>query len=418
MKIAFVAQPFDLVLPPHQSSIGLIVYNTARLLADRADVTVYHPTQRPAEQAFVDDRGVTFRAIDTRLDLRLGKVLRHIPLLIDHSRYFDYSAYFYNYIRRIALDARTHRFDIAHILDFSQFALAFKRHNTTTKIVLEMQCEWLAQLERSTVIHRLEHVDLVTGCSNHITDGVKRAIGDIGVPCRTAYNGIDPDRFRNDEEGNSSPCAISRVILFVGRVSPEKGVHDLIEAMPEVVRHDPQARLRIVGPTASLPLEFIVGLSDDPTLRKLARFYDGSVTTDYQAYLERRIVDLNLTEHVEFKGAVPQFELADLYRASRVLVNPSYSESFGMTVTEGMAVGLPVVVTAVGGMKELVEVNKTGFLVEQDHPEQIAKALLTLLQDDQLCRTMGTRGMERVREHFSWQKRADNLWSYYGELVQ
>ncbi len=418
MKIAFISQPFDLVFPPNQSSIGLVIYNTARQLADRAEVTVYFPRRSSDESTFVDDRGVTFRAIDTRLDSRLGKLLKRMPLLIDHSRYFDYSAYYYNYIRRIALDASKHHFDIANILDFPQFARVFKHHNSTTKIVLEMHCEWLAQLERSTVVSRLAYVDLITGCSNHITSGVKAAIPDLKIPCHTAYNGIDADRFCNDSEGDDAAYENSRNILFVGRVSPEKGVHDLIEAMSLVVQADSSARLQIVGPASSLPLELIVGLSADKTLQNLARFYNGNLATDYQNYLEMRIRDLNLLDHVEFIGAVPQTELADHYRASRMLVNPSYSESFGMSVTEAMAVGRPVVVTAVGGMKELVQDTKTGLIVEPNCPEQLASALLALLKNDQLCRDMGNRGMERVRTCFSWKNRADDLGNYYQSIIQ
>ncbi len=416
MKIAFVVQPFDGIIPPYQNSIGLIIYNSARILAEKASVTVYYPRRRK-EHILQDLDGVLYRPVPIDLDRRLLKVAERLPGIFNQSELFASWIYYPSYISRIAWDARRRDFDIVHIVNFSQFAPPVKRLNPRTRVVLEMQCEWLTQLSRPTIKKRLGSVDMVTGSSDHISHGVREAFPELSIPCRTAYNGVDPARFQREVDSKENHPEKSRTVLFVGRVSPEKGVHVLIDAMAEVVKQVPDARLLIVGPRGQLPLEYIVGLSDDEELKKLAVFYDGTLSQNYQDHLEKRVDELNIRQNVEFTGGMTQQELVGLYHQARLLVNPSYSESFGMSLVEGMAVGLPVVATRVGGMKEIVDPGNTGFLVEMGNARELCETLLKLLTDDQLCKTMGANGYQRALELFSWERRARDLWEYYTSLV-
>ncbi len=416
MKIAFVAQPFDGVIPPYQNSIGLIIYNSARQLAANNSVTVYLPKKDWVDTVKEED-GIVFRPIPIGPDQRLLRVLDRVPKMLNQSEAFASWIYYLHYISKIALDARRHDFDVLHMINFSQFAPVVKRLNPATKVVLEMQCEWLAQLDHRMIEKRLASVDLVTGVSDHITNGVLASFPDLEIPCLTAYNGVDPERFRLEQDHSGNPPDLSKTILFIGRVSPEKGVHVLVDAMAEVVRQVPDARLLIVGGRSQLPLDYIVGLTDDKELRGLSVFYDGTLAENYNAYLDKRVKELNLGNSIEFTGGMPQAELISLYHRARLLVNPSYSESFGMSVVEGMAVKLPIVATRVGGMKETVEHGKTGFLVEKGNAEDLGEALVRLLKDDQLCLEMGSKGYERALNSFSWEKRAGDLMGYYQDLL-
>ena len=311
MKIAFVAQPFDGVLPPYQNSIGLIIFNTARCLAKQAEVTVYHP-QRGATESVKEQYGITFRQMPTGPDRRFLDLLGGGPKLVDKSKAFASWVYYLYYISRIAWDARNNGYDIMHIVNFSQFAPVVKKFNPATQVVLEMQCEWLAQLDHATIQKRLSRVDMVAGVSDHITNGVLNSFPDLAIPCRTAYNGVDPERFGGDDGCEEKSPGQGKPLLFIGRVSPEKGVHVLVEAMAEVVRQVPDAKLMIVGSRSSLPLEYIVGLSDDEDLRNLSVFYDGTLAVDYQDYLDKRVRELNLDNNIEFTGGMPQAELISL----------------------------------------------------------------------------------------------------------
>jgi len=416
MKIAFVVQPFDGIIPPFQNSIGLIIYNSARILAEKATITVYYPRKRK-EHILQKLDGVLYRPIPIDFDRRLLEVVERVPGVFDHGKLFASWIYYPGYISRIAWDARRRDFDIMHIVNFSQFAPLVKRLNPRTRIVLEMQCEWLTQLNPSTIKKRLSSVDMVTGSSNHISSSVQTKFPELSIPCRTAYNGVDPARFQRETDNGGNTSQKSKTLLFVGRVSPEKGVHVLIDAMTEVVKQVPDAHLLIVGPRGQLPLEYIVGLTDEEELKNLSVFYDGTLSHNYQDYLEKRVDELGIRKNVEFTGGMTQEELVQLYHRARLLVNPSYSESFGMSLVEGMAVGLPVVATRVGGMKEIVDPGKTGFLVEMGSAFELGEALLRLLTDDQLCEAMGANGYQRALQQFSWQRRARDLWDYYESLV-
>lgn len=416
MKIAFVAQPFDGVLPPRQNSIGLIIYHTARQLARDAAVTVY--LAQGNDSGVRQQDGVTYRPVSTRVDDAVMSFVQCYPSLVDGSRLFSSGLYYLYYIARVAWDVRRSGFDIVHIVNFSQFAPVVKRLNPDTRVVLEMQCEWLEQLDRRMIGNRLRSVDLVTGDSDHITHGVRKAFPGLPIPCRTAYNGFDEDRFQPDGDASALRAGPAPTLLFVGRVSPEKGVHLLVDALADVVKQVPEARLVVAGPRNQAPLEYLVGLSKDEALAQLAVFYDGRLSTNYQEYLDRRARELGVDRSIEFTGALPQSELPNLYRRASVLVNPSFSESFGMSLVEAMATRKPVVATRVGGMKEIVEDGRTGFLVEQGDAAGIARAVIRVLSDSSLAAEMGRRGRQRALARFSWATRARHLDAYYEEVLR
>ena len=207
-------------------------------------------------------------------------------------------------------------------------------------------------------------------------------------------------------------------VLFVGRHSPEKGVHDLLEAMKKVVEKFPRAHLKVVGPRYAVPCDVIVGMSDDPKVLALARFYqkDPYQEGGYISYLEKQRRS-GLPENLSFTGSIPHSRLPELYQEADVLVNPSLSETFGITLVEAMAAEVPVVATRVGGMVEIVEEGRTGLLTESADPEALAAALTRLLDDQALRLQMGRAGRERVVQLFSWEKVAGSLLEVYKSVL-
>ena len=192
-------------------------------------------------------------------------------------------------------------------------------------------------------------------------------------------------------------------------MSPEKGVHVLLEAMAEVVRAFPRVQLRLIGPRTQLGSEFIVDISDDPLVRDLGRFYDGREATDYQQHLDALIERFGLGAHVTFTGPVYQDALVDEYLGATLLVNPSFSESFGMTLVEAMATGCPVVGSRVGGMQDIVVEHESGLLVDAGDAPALAGAIHALLADQDRRHTIAANGQARAVNTFSWQARADRL---------
>ena len=209
---------------------------------------------------------------------------------------------------------------------------------------------------------------------------------------RVVYGWADPARFWPE------PGAPRRGVLFVGRLTPHKGVDRLIEALPE------DAELRVVGSTGHDP---------DPPER------------DYPQLLR----SLAARRRVEFLGAVPDADLPALYRGAQVLVLPSVhvtcygreipvSELLGLSCIEAMASGTPVVASSLGGLPEVVDHGVTGFLVEPGNSSELRERLAQILGDRRLAERLGQNARERFLEKFTWEACAERCLSAYSELAE
>ena len=417
MKIAFVSQPFDVVLPPQQNSLGLWVYHVARRLARSHKVIVYTGQGRFRKQNQQWDDGVHYRRMVTGPDKRLLGLLERFwgrgqirrPLFNSSLAYLGYSL-------QVATDLRKQQCDIVHILNFSQFVPVIRAFNPNIKIVLHMECEWLSQLDPAIIEPRLKKTDLVIGCSEHITRQTRQAFPQFAGRCQTVYNGVDVDNFMIGKDQINLERNGAKRLLFVGRVSPEKGVHVLLEAFEKVVNHYPEAVLEIAGPPGQLPLDYLMSLSDDKKVAELASFYNGASPRSYFDQLQQQARTLNIANQVNFAGFVPNSQLIDHYGHTDVLINPSFSEAFGISLVEAMACQVPVVATRVGGMVEIVEEDQTGLLVEPGDSSALAAALLRLLASEDLRKAMGEAGRKRAVERFSWERVTKNLLQHYQNI--
>ncbi len=414
LRVAFVSQPWSRFQPPvrESDSVSLWTYQVAQRLIPRAEVIVY--SRRMRGQAFFEmAEGIECRRFPSLHDhqgwKRARRMLRRIGLAEPHV---SSPRFHFDYALRVAMDLRKRDCDVVHVHNFSQFVPLIRAACPRARIVLHMHCEWLSQLDPSIVESRLRHADTVLGCSAHLVGLMDRkAAAAFGRVRRSVlYNGVDVDLLGN-VPSLSRRGGFGCTLLFVGRVSPEKGLHVLVDAFRRVVEVHPDARLVVVGPDIATPHEYIVELSDEPHVQALAEFYPGS----YLEALKRRI-DPSLRDRVSFVGEVPHEELSRYYQSADLLVNPSLVESFGMSLVEAMASGVPVVATRVGGMKEIVDPEETGLLVGPGDPEELAKALIRLLDDAPLRMEMGRTGRERVAR-FSWANIADAAADVYRRLV-
>jgi glycosyltransferase involved in cell wall biosynthesis len=266
-----------------------------------------------------------------------------------------------------------------------------------------MHCDWLVELSRPMLERRLEATDLVLGCSDHVTRGIRARFPGVGA--ETRYNGVDVERFR------PAPSRPPGTIVFAGRLGPDKGVHVLCDAFRSVRRRVPDARLELVGPEAPVPREMQVALSDDPLVQELASFYDGS----YVEALRERLGDD--VEAVTFRGALPEADMPAAYARGALVVLPSLEEAFGRSLIEGMACGLPTVATRVGGMPEIVVDGETGLLVAPADADALADALVRLLQDGPLVDRLGAAARARAVERFSWDVIAERTLDLFRSLL-
>jgi spore coat protein SA len=415
MRVAFVSQPWSRVVPPVEQadSIAIWTYEVARRLTHQADVTIYSKAL-PGRPRVERQEDVKYRRVPLLREQLWRRVLRRVltPMGV-RSPEFHSPLYHRAYITQIALALRLREYDIVHVHQFPQFASAIKAIAPASRIVLHMTAEWLTQLEEATVRSRLESVEGIFACSGFLSDKIRARFPEFRDRCFVVPNGVDVAQLAPTEPApqagrtNGPPK-----VLFVGRVSPEKAVHVVIQAFERVAAQVPDAHLEILGPDAVAPKEFIVGLSDDPRVRALAPWYDG----DYYTRLQQ-MVPAPLRARIRFLGEVGRSSLRGHYAGAHVLVNPSLSETFGMTLIEALVSGVPVVATPVGGMTEIVDHERTGLFAEAGDPASLAEAIVRLLKDPLLRDSIAAAGRRMVLERFTWDRVAQRALDSYRQIA-
>jgi glycogen(starch) synthase len=213
-------------------------------------------------------------------------------------------------------------------------------------------------------------------------------ITDRGLPIRklqVVRNGVDTDIFKSAKNWPTD----GGYILFVGRLVEQKGVEYLLRAFCYVRDKFPDVRLKIAG--------------------------DG----EFREWLERLCENLMLSSHVEFLGWMQQDELPALYAAARLVVVPSVFEPFGMVALEAFASKRPVVASRVGGLREIVQHNSSGFLAEPKDHLDLAQWLMTLLADSEMRHRMGEAGLARISdEGYTWPAVAEQFLELYEQINQ
>jgi glycosyltransferase involved in cell wall biosynthesis len=421
MKIALVYSfPFE-PRSTQSDSVPIWIWNVANRLVRYHDVVVYSP--RGYHQKKVEYfRGVKYRRISAGFDYWLRYVVqgasKRLSGFVQARRKHPYFESIFNeftYILKVAKDLQTEKCDIVHIHEESRFISIIRALNPRIQIVFHMHSELITQLDYSMIEHRLRKADLILGCSRYITDKIRQSFPSLAGRCETLYNGVDIATFVNDSWKNKKRPK-PKEVLFVSKVTPEKGLHVLLESFKEVVERYPSVRLEIVGSLNPWPMGLTIWLSEDSRVQKLASFYRKGSST-YLDYLKHRLVSLNISNNVTFHGRISHEQAVKFYQAADVFVQPSViSEAFGMGIIEAMACQVPVVATKVGGIPEIVENGKTGLLVEPGDSHALANAILELLSHEDLRRKMGKIGWKRV-ESFSWDNIVTNLVRLYGDMV-
>jgi glycosyltransferase involved in cell wall biosynthesis len=423
MRIAFVNQPWDYMLPSmggSTSSIAIITYEFAKSLSSRHEVIVYGPGRNKALRKVMEtDRyGICYRAIPGAWPYRAmleaeKRVRQAVGQPTDaHNPPYGRRSYQYPFAWQIARDLRTLKPDLIVVHNMFVFAPIIRALNPDSTLALMMLCDWLAQLDRDRVRKAIQGVDLLIGISEHVTQGIANRFPDLAERCHTVHMGIDPNDFKVNER-RADDQSDGRSLLYVGRLSPEKGIHVMLDAFPDIHRSASDARLDLVGPTKSAPVEYMVLVSDDPRVRALEEFYDVRTGRDIYGDKLRERIPPSLADHVHFHGGVPHANVSEHMQTAYLLINASLTEAYGLPVMEAMASGLPVIGARVGGVPDLIVDGETGLLFEPGDARGLAQAATTLLQDPARRDAMGQAARHRAVERFTWAKSADTLLSLY-----
>jgi D-inositol-3-phosphate glycosyltransferase len=205
--------------------------------------------------------------------------------------------------------------------------------------------------------------------------------------------GVDGRLFRPLDQGESRRMLgvdADKVILFVGRLDPIKGLNLVIRDVGELVPFLPyQLKVLVVG---------------------------GETSRGRVARYRRLATRVGLENVVDFRGVVPERDLPRYYAAADVCALPSAYESFGMAALESMSCQTPVVAFGVGGHADTIRDGETGFLARAGQPADYTRKLREALRSDGL-ETMGRRARLSV-QRFTWKATADRTVELYKRLAR
>lgn len=241
---------------------------------------------------------------------------------------------------------------------------------------------------------------MVIANSNHTARNFAPRLSKSRV--RVVYNAVDPERFgpasssQGDARAELGLPVSSQVLGLVAQITPWKGQDDAIRILAELRNAWPNAHLLLVGETK---------------FKNGAARYDNHTFKTSLEDLSRR---LGVQDRVHFLG-----ERSDLWRilpALDLLLVPSWTEPFGVSLIEAMALGIPVVATNVGGPAEIIRAGQDGLLLPPRQPHLWASSIAQLLAEPERRRKMGSSGSQRVNSAFSRDNYVNGVLECYAEV--
>ena len=232
--------------------------------------------------------------------------------------------------------------------------------------------------------------DLITASSPHEKSAMVRLYQAPEERIRVLSCGVDLSLFKPlDMEESRKRLGLNgeKVILFVGRIEPIKGLDLLLQSVAAM--EETHIKALIVGGNMEQEAEVV-------RLKEMAQ-------------------SLGIEESLEFVGLVDQRELPVYYNAADVCLVPSYYESFGLVALEALACGTPVVASRVGGLSGVVHHGRTGYLVSGRCPEPYADSVEMIFSNKALQKSMGRAARERA-EGMGWEQVAQDTLQLYREL--
>jgi starch synthase len=396
MKVALLTREFP---PEVYGGAGVHVEYLSRELARLVDVSVFcfgqprasklvAASYLPWEEIPADRHGSALRTMS--VGLRMAADVEGVDLVHSHTWYANFGGHLAKLLYGIPHVVTTHSLEPLRPWKADQLGAGY---------ALSTFCEQTA----------IGAADAVIAVSESTRRDVWQAYPSV-TPERVhvIHNGIDPDEYQPDPrtdvlEGLGIE-ADRPYVMFVGRITPQKGIVHLLDAARWL---DPQAQLVLCAGAPDTP-EFGRQIRDRVTQLQAER--DGVVWVEQM---------------------LPRPEIVQLLSHATVFVCPSVYEPFGLINVEAMACELPVVASATGGIPEIVVEGETGYLVPFEgggdafgsprdpnrFGQDLAARINDLVRDRATARRFGEAGRRRVLEHFSWSTIAEETVRLYRQLV-
>lgn len=356
----------------------------------RYDLHVYSVYADAVEDAVRDKRFVHYNYV--RTGSLLYKLRKKVFQYTHRTYYYNYHLEFFlhNVLKKVAQQ----RFDLVLIENRPGYVIPVSRV-ADAKIALRIHTDLFNQTTQDAK-EILDRVDKVFAVSDYI----RRRVADIGNGDKvvTVHNGIDLQRFsvqRNNTLRQELGLASDDfVLVYCGRIVPEKGIRELIQAM-NLLERSMKVKLMIVGGSF-----YGDQLGDNPFIKELKELASG------------------LSDRIIFTGYVNYADIPSYLSVADVAVVPSIcEEAFGLSVLEPMAIGLPIIATNAGGIPEVAS-ESNSIIVQRDEamPQHLSQAIARLYKNPQLVKEMGEQS-QILSKRFSKQRNVQGLMGALDDML-
>jgi len=322
---------------------------------------------------------------------------------------YDFLSWVFSMNRNMAqraievIDAHNGRIDIIHAHDWLVARAAVELRNLYEKPLVSTihSTEWgrrggirndYQRTINDTERWLVSESSRVICCSNYMADQICETLQAPREKVRVIRNGVDASKFNLDIDYEVVKRRFAnpgeKIVLFVGRLVHEKGVQVLIGAAPKVLSVLPNAKFIIVG--------------------------EGGM----KERLLKETWDFGISHKVFFTGFLDEKTLTLLYKVSAVAVVPSLYEPFGITALEAMAAQVPLVVSDIGGLSEIVEHDTTGVKVYADNSDSVAWGIIRVLTDEAYASRLRRNAHRKIVDDYNWDRISnETIETYYGAMT-
>ena len=387
MKILMLTWEYP---PRVVGGISRVVYDLLhRLIKDGHEVTVV--TYRDGEVPYYeDDKGVKVYRVDNYmiqpnnfidwiLQLNFNMVERASQIIAEQGKFDVIHAH--DWLVANAAKTLKHSFDIPIVATIHATEAGRNSGIREPNQKYINDTEWMLTYEANEVIVN----------SNYMKSEVQRLFGLPFEKINVVPNGVNLNKFTGMDRDYSFRRKYAmdneKIILFMGRLVYEKGVQNLIAAMPKVLASYHDAKLVIAG--------------------------KGGMLDELKAQADY----LGISNKVYFAGYMNGKDVERMYKAADISVFPSTYEPFGIVALEGMLAERPIVVSDAGGLGEIVEHRVTGMKSYCGNPNSIADSILELLFNPELCDNIVKNAKIKVKENYNWQKIAQDTHFTYQKAI-
>jgi len=233
----------------------------------------------------------------------------------------------------------------------------------------------------------INNADLVGSSSYNVIKDVEHYLGKIDDKKIVIFSqAVDTELFKPEKHND-----IPNDIISVARINPEKGLETIIDSIPFVLKKFPNAKFKIIG------------TKEDPS---------------YFNKLQKIITTSGVSNNIEFVGGVPHDNLSKWYNSSKVFVLTSKTEEQSIVTLEAMSCGLPVIVTPVGALADLVKYGENGYLIDHKNPEILAQHVMTLLENDELREKLGDKARKTIVDNYRWDVYVEHMTKMFEKIIE